>query len=78
MKESSGTGAIAGALGVLGFDPDEILVRDPAVLLDPRFLGRLHAELEQDMAPDEVALTLLQIGFLHGLRDASRILARAF
>ena len=76
MKESSRTGARAGALAALGFDPDEILVRDPAVLLDPRFLGRLHLELGQDMAPDEVALTLLQVGFLHGLRDASRILAR--
>ncbi len=74
--ESSRTGARSGALAALGFDPDDILVRDPAVLLDPRFLGRLHVELGQDMAPDEVALTLLQIGFLHGLRDASRILAR--
>jgi hypothetical protein len=48
------------------------------VLLDPRFLAALRAELELDMGPEEAALTLLQIGFLHGLRDATRILGSAF
>lgn len=78
MTESSDTRARGGALATLGFDPDDILVRDPAVLLDPRFLGTLHVELGQDLPAEEVALTLLQIGFLHGLRDAFRMLTRAF
>lgn len=78
MKESTRTRAREGALAALGFDPDDILVRDPTVLLDPRFLGTLHVELGKDLPPEEVSLTLMQIGFLHGLRDASRILARAF
>jgi hypothetical protein len=45
------------------------------VLLDPRFLGALRAELVDDMGPEEAALTLLQIGFLHGMRDAARVVA---
>ncbi len=76
MKESTAIWTRGGALATLGFGPEDILARDPAVLLDPRFLGTLHVELGKDMPPEEVALTLLQIGFLHGLRDASRVLAR--
>ncbi len=61
----------------LGFDPEAVLVRDPGVLLDPRFLAALRAELENDMGPEEAAITLLQIGFLHGLRDAARVVGSA-
>jgi len=61
----------------LGFDPEAVLVRDPGVLLDPRFLAALRAELERDMGREEAAVTLLQIGFLHGLRDATRIVGSA-
>jgi hypothetical protein len=63
---------------VLAFDPEAVLVRDPGVLLDPRFMAALRAELEDDMGAEEAALTLLQIGFLHGLRDATRIVDSAF
>ena len=70
MKEMAKPGAMATALG---FDPEAVLVRDPGVLLDPRFLAALRAELENDMGPEEAANTLLQIGFLHGLRDAARV-----
>jgi hypothetical protein len=59
----------AAAPGLL-FDPDALLVREPRVLLDPRFLGALHAELEDELGSRSAADTLLQIGFLHGLRDA--------
>ena len=52
------------------FDPEALLVREPRVLLDPRFLGALHAELEDELGSEPAAVTLLQIGFLHGLRDA--------
>lgn len=52
------------------FDPEALLVREPRVLLDPRFLGALHAELEDELGSRSATDTLLQIGFLHGLRDA--------
>ncbi len=54
------------------FDPEALLVREPRVLLDPRFLGALHAELEDEFGREPANTTLLQIGFLHGLRDALR------
>jgi hypothetical protein len=33
------------ALAALGFDPNTVLAREPGVLLDPSFLGAMHAEL---------------------------------
>jgi hypothetical protein len=63
----------AATVGALGFDPEAVLVRDPGVLLDRRFLAALHAEIEGAMGPGQAAITLLQIGFLHGLRDAARV-----
>jgi hypothetical protein len=63
--------AEAKAPGLL-FDPEALLVREPRVLLDPRFLGALHAELLDELGSESAAVTLLQIGFLHGLRDALR------
>jgi hypothetical protein len=68
----------AGALADLDFDPDASLLREPGVLLDPNFLGALHAEFEQDLGPDGARIALLQIGFLQGLRDALRVTADAF
>jgi hypothetical protein len=58
------------AASALLFDPEALLVREPRVLLDPRFLGALHAELVDEMGSEPAAATLLQIGFLHGMRDA--------
>jgi hypothetical protein len=58
------------------FDPDALLVREPRVLLDPRFLGALHVELEDELGTESAAVTLLQIGFLHGLRDAVQAVGR--
>jgi len=58
------------------FDPEALLVREPRVLLDPRFLGALHAELEDELGREPATTTLLQIGFLHGLRDALHALGR--
>jgi hypothetical protein len=54
------------------FDPEALLVREPRVLLDARFLGALHAELEDELGRDAATVTLLQLGFLQGLRDAVR------
>ena len=59
----------------LGFDPETVLQRDSRVLLDPSFLGTLHEELVRELAPGDVASTLLQMGFLHGLQDVTRLLA---
>lgn len=70
-----------GALGFLNepglaFEPDDVLVREPGLLLDPAFLGALREELAHEMGPEEARVTLLQMGFLHGLRDALEVAAR--
>jgi len=62
--------ASAPAASELIFDPEALLVREPRVLLDPRFLGALHLELEDELGSEPANTTLLQIGFLHGMRDA--------
>ncbi len=64
------------AASALLFDPEALLVREPRVLLDPRFLGALHAELEDELGCEPANTTLLQIGFLHGLRDALHAVGR--
>lgn len=51
-----------------------MLERDSTVLLDPHFLGALHAELETELGVDEAGVALFQMGFLHGLQDAMRAL----
>lgn len=66
VKPTSSESAASGLL----FDPEALLVREPRVLLDPRFLGALHAELVDEMGSEPADATLLQIGFLHGMRDA--------
>ena len=58
------------------FDPAAVLERDARVLLDPRFLGPLHDELWGTLTPEEAALTLRQMGVLHGLKDAAGALER--
>jgi hypothetical protein len=63
--------------GVLGFDPDAVLVREPGTLLDTRFLAALRQELELELGTENAELTLLQIGLLHGLRDSARVVGRA-
>jgi hypothetical protein len=59
----------------LGFDPEAVLERDSRILLDPSFLATLHRELADEMKPEDAALTLVQMGFLHGLQDAIRVLS---
>ncbi len=62
------------ALEALGFDPDALWVRDAGLLFDPHFLGALHAELIDELGPEEAHATLLQIGFLQGMRESQRVL----
>ncbi len=78
MKQPPRDSTALEALAKLGFDPQSILAREPGVLLDPRFLGALRRQLERDFGEEEAERTLLQIGFLHGLRDAQGAVGTAF
>jgi hypothetical protein len=60
------------ALAALGFDPNSVLAREPGILLDPHFLGALHAELEAEFGSEGAATTLMQVGLIQGLHDAWR------
>ncbi len=66
------------AIGALGFDPEAVLLKEPGILLDPHFLTALHAELRSELGNSDANLTLLQMGFLHGLQDAMRVVSAAF
>jgi anti-anti-sigma regulatory factor len=63
---------------VLGFDPNSVLAKEPGVLLDARFLGALHAELEAELGSDGAAKTLAQVGLIQGLHDAWRAVDGGF
>jgi len=57
----------------LGFGPDTLLMNDPKLFVDVRFLASLLVELDDELEDGDRALALFQIGLLHGLRDATRI-----
>jgi len=59
-------------------DPHDELAREPRLLRDSRLLGALHAEFGERLGPGGTAATLLQLGFLHGLRDGLRTLRDGF
>jgi anti-anti-sigma regulatory factor len=63
-------------LAILDFDAQALLDRESRVLLDPAFLASLHAEMEDELGDETAARMLLQMGFVHGLQDAGRALAR--
>jgi hypothetical protein len=73
-RRARGAGSPARALEALGFDPDALWVRDAGLLFDAHFLGALHGELCEELGPEEAAATLLQIGYLQGLRESRRLL----
>lgn len=60
----------------LGFGPDTVLMNDPKLFVDGRFLASLLVELEDELGPRQARLALFQIGVLHGLRDAARTCRR--
>ncbi len=66
------------AIGALGFDPEAVLLKEPGILLNPHFLGALHTELRNELGSSDANITLLQMGFLHGLQDAMRAVQTAF
>ena len=74
MKETAQHSRMRAALAL---DPEAVLIRDPGLLLDPGFLGSLHGDLQLRLGAREAGLSLLQIGFLHGLRDAARVVRGA-
>jgi hypothetical protein len=65
-------------LAALGLDLEGLLRQEPRMLLDREFLGSLHLELSQRLAPARARAALLQLGFLHGLRDALDLLRAGF
>jgi len=75
--QSPPDGAPPGARNPRELDPQDVLERDPHVLLDPRFCGRLHVQLAQGSHADAAAAMLLRMGFLHGLAHALRACAAA-
>jgi hypothetical protein len=66
------------ALAALGFDPNSVLAKEPGVLLDPHFLGAMHAELEAEFGSEDAATTLMQVGVIQGLHDAWRAVGGEF
>ncbi|HIF93071.1 MAG: 4-vinyl reductase [Myxococcales bacterium] len=60
-------------LNRLGFGPDTVLMNDPKLFVDGRFLASLLVELQDELSEKEAGLALFQIGLLHGLRDAARL-----
>jgi hypothetical protein len=57
----------------LGFGPDTVLMNDPKLFVDGRFLASLLVELYDELPDRQASLALFQIGLLHGLRDAARV-----
>ncbi|MEN8159321.1 MAG: V4R domain-containing protein [Myxococcota bacterium] len=65
-------------LQALGLDLEGLLRQDPRMLLDGEILASLRAELAARLAPEEVRTALLQLGFLHGMRDALALVRTGF
>ncbi|MAE95488.1 MAG: hypothetical protein CL910_12580 [Deltaproteobacteria bacterium] len=65
-------------LAALGMDLHATLREEPRFLMDPRLLAALHQELHNQLGRLEADAALLQMGFLHGLRDALLMVHRGF
>lgn len=60
-------------LNSLGFGPDTVLMNDPKLFVDRRFLASILVELHDKLGQQKASLALFEIGLLHGLRDAARV-----
>ena len=63
-------------LAVLGLDLHNTLNDEPRFLIDGTFLGALHLELGERFPAEDTRAALLQLGYLHGLRDALCLVER--
>ncbi|MBW2269717.1 MAG: hypothetical protein JRH16_14185 [Deltaproteobacteria bacterium] len=61
--------------GQIIVDPGAVLVREPGLIVDPRFLAPLRDELTAELGPARAVTALLQIGCMHGLRDAEHVVS---
>lgn len=78
MDDYHHRGSEASLLAALGIGPESALLNEPRLLLNQKFLGALMAELDDELGVEDARLTFFQIGFLHGLRDAERIVQAGF
>jgi hypothetical protein len=63
-------------LAALGLDLADTLREEPRFLSDATFIGAVHAELRERLGAGDARAALLQLGFLHGLRDALALVTR--
>ncbi len=63
-------------LAALGLDLADTLREEPRFLTDTSFIGALHMELRERLGRADAHAALLQLGFLHGLRDALELVTR--
>ena len=69
MTQSYSPPVDLGLLSSLGFGPGSPLMNEPRLLIDPRFLGAVMVELEDELGSEQARAVFYQIGFFHGLRD---------
>ncbi len=62
-------------LAALGLDLADTLREEPRFLTDAAFIGALHLELRERLGAADARAALLQLGFLHGLRDALELVS---
>src|SRR5262245_26508727 len=62
----------------LGLDLAGMLSHRPGGLLDAGFLGSRHLELRGRLGSEAALAMLFQLGFVHGLCDALRVLRTGF
>jgi len=60
------------------FDPEAVLLNDAGLLLNIHFAKALFEELRRARGAPHAENALIQIGCLHGLRDAERAIKKAF
>ncbi|MBW2291060.1 MAG: hypothetical protein JRG89_09540 [Deltaproteobacteria bacterium] len=60
-------------LSALGFGPETLLMGEPRIFMNTRFLASLLVEIEDELEALGARRALFQIGLLFGLRDAYRL-----
>lgn len=73
MTTSSKAASEIDILTALGFGPEALLMSEPRIFMNGRFLASLLVEIEDELEALGARRALFQIGLLFGLRDAYRI-----